>query len=248
MDNLSRGRVALSMANGWHKDDFAIRPEAFHPRREILDESLERFQQLWAGEAVMVPGVDGVPRSIRTYPRPIQPKLELWLTGASETTWRKAGGLGANVLCLMGPSIDDLRDKIGIYRHARREAGHDPDAGKITVTLHTYIAETERAARERVREPLKNYLEDYIQQFRALMPAEEVAQLEGSKNAILDFAFERYFQTSSLLGNADKCIRMVNALGDIGVNEIASLIDFGLPHQDVMDSLKRLAQLRRLYA
>lgn len=247
VDNLSGGRVALSFASGWHKGDFAFRPEAFASRRDTLEASINTVKRLWAGETLPLAGVDGVPTEIQTYPRPVQPDFAFWLTGASEETWRKAGRLGANVLCLMGPSIKDLRDKIVLYRTERAAAGHDPATGKISVTLHTFVGEDNEQVRALVRPSLTAYLEDYVQQFRALMPSDEIAKLELSKDAILDFAFERYFSASSLLGDANKCIGMLNRLTEIGVDEIACLVDFGLPAKTVIDGLKRLVALRHQF-
>jgi len=248
VDNLSGGRVALSFASGWHRQDFAFRPEAFAGRRDTLEPVIQTVQRLWAGESVTMPGVDGTPTDIRTFPRPVQPHFSFWLTGASRDTWRKAARLGANILCLIGPSLGDLREKIALYRETRQAAGLDPAAGKITVTLHTFIDDDLAAVRQLVRPSLTEYLEDYIRQFRTLMPAEEVARLEGEKASILDFAFERYFQFSSLLGDRVKCTEMLNRLTEAGVDEVACLVDFGLPADTVMSGLRKLATLRREFA
>ncbi|WP_414448658.1 MupA/Atu3671 family FMN-dependent luciferase-like monooxygenase [Burkholderia sp. 22PA0099] len=248
VDNLSGGRVALSFASGWHRDDFAFRPDAFETRRETLEPAIDTIRRLWAGEPLTLAGVGGKSTEIRTFPRPVQPAFSFWLTGASRETWSRAARLGANVLCLMGPSLADLREKIKLYREERLAAGFDPAGGKITVTLHTFIDDDLAAVKRQVRAPLTDYLEDYVRQFRSLMPAEEVARLEGAKESILDFAFERYFNFSSLLGDRAKCIEMLNQLTEAGVDEVACLVDFGLSADTVMAGLRKLAALRREFA
>ncbi|MEZ4708748.1 MAG: hypothetical protein R3A44_16180 [Caldilineaceae bacterium] len=53
----------------------------------------------------------------------------------------------------------------------------------------------------------------------------------------LDYAFERYFQTSTLMGTPQRCLALVEQLQGIGVNEIACLVDFGVGREEVLASL-----------
>jgi acyl carrier protein len=62
---------------------------------------------------------------------------------------------------------------------------------------------------------------------------------------LLDFAFDRYWETSGLLGTVNGCKLMVDRLARIGVTEIACLIDFGLEANLVLDSLPLLRDLMR---
>ena len=54
VDNLSNGRVGLSFASGWHANDFALAPENFERRRELMAEGIETVRALWRGESVSV--------------------------------------------------------------------------------------------------------------------------------------------------------------------------------------------------
>ncbi|HEU4766423.1 MAG TPA: MupA/Atu3671 family FMN-dependent luciferase-like monooxygenase, partial [Pyrinomonadaceae bacterium] len=59
VDNLSRGRVALSFASGWHTDDFIFAPEIYDERKEVMFRHIELVQRLWAGEKVKLPSAGG---------------------------------------------------------------------------------------------------------------------------------------------------------------------------------------------
>ena len=63
--------------------------------------------------------------------------------------------------------------------------------------------------------------------------------------AIMDHAFERYFRTSGLFGTPDMCLEMTDRLSDLGVDEIACLIDFGVDADAVLDGLRYLDEVRR---
>src|SRR2546429_2878180 len=52
VDNLSNGRVGLSFASGWHARDFALMPENYAARKEVMARGIATIKKLWAAEAV----------------------------------------------------------------------------------------------------------------------------------------------------------------------------------------------------
>ncbi len=252
VDNLSHGRVGVSFASGWHATDFALRPQNYADRKRILGEYVATVRRLWRGEAVAVTDGVGDTRQVRIYPRPVQPELPVWITSAGGVeTFRLAGQLGAGVLThLLDQDLDTLSVKIKEYRAAL--AGR-PDAdgwpGHVALMIHTYLDDDEDTARERVRAPLTEYMRSSL----GLMSG---SRLDGRRTAdlsklapedtqfLLDHAFSRYFE-HGLLGTVAKAGRVVERYRDAGVDEVACLIDFGLPAQSVLAGLDRLAQLRK---
>ncbi len=243
VDNLSHGRVAMAFATGWHKTDFVLRPEAFATRRESMSASIDLVKRLWRGESIRLPGVDGEPVEITTYPRPMQTDLRYWLTCKTEEGFAAAGAMGANVLAMMGASKSQLALNIRAYRQARSGAGLPAAGGTVSVMLHTYVDNDRGRAKAKTRGPLQSYLEDFIRQYEVLADEATQQQVLANKDALLDFAFERYFEQASLLGPQTKCQAVLNGLAEIGVDEVACLIDFGVDDDDVLGSLELLAAL-----
>ena len=66
------------------------------------------------------------------------------------------------------------------------------------------------------------------------------------ETALMAAAFERYFKTHGLFGTPESCGEMIETLKDIGVDEIACLIDFGVDQDIVLESLEQLNALREL--
>src|SRR6185295_5478127 len=64
--------------------------------------------------------------------------------------------------------------------------------------------------------------------------------------ALMAQAFERYFHTSGLFGTPEGCLSMVESLREIGVDEIACLVDFGVEPDAVLEGLTHLNRLREL--
>jgi natural product biosynthesis luciferase-like monooxygenase protein len=245
VDNLSRGRVAISFATGWHEHDYVIAPANFEDRRELMFRNIEIVRRLWAGEEVELPGVGGRMTPVKTLPRPIQAALPFWVTVSSPRTWQRAGEIGANVLtALAGVPFEDLRQHIAGYRKARLENGHDPRTGTVSLMLHTYIGTDLDAIRAQVREPMKNYLHSFLDQFRPLVGQSVTDSSSREMQELLELAFDHYFENSSLLGTPEKCAVMVEKVSAAGVNEVACLVDFGLDFNTTMDGLGHLADLR----
>ncbi len=249
VDNLSHGRVGISVANGWHDRDFTLRPENFATRRDVMRQSMETVRKLWRGEPMQFPGGRGNPVEVKIYPRPIQPELPMWVTAAGNPeTFRLAGEMGAGVLThLLGQELDDLAKKIKLYRQARRDAGHDD--GCVTIALHTFVGEDLAAVKAKVHDPLCRYLADSVDLLQgltqALYPGAEMKGLSAEeKTALIEYSFNRYFEVCGLLGTPETCRKVLAKLSAIGVDEIACLIDFGVETDAALASLELLDRVR----
>jgi len=265
IDQLSGGRVGLSFASGWHVNDFAFMPHAYERRREIMLENIETVMKLWRGEQVEVNNGHGKPISVSVLPRPIQKTPPMWLASAgSIDTFRLAGKLGANILTnMLGQDLEDLRNKFQEYRAARREAGFEGQ-GNISVMLHTFVCEDTERARELARKPFGDYLRssfDLVKVAPTMFPAFRQPSLKAGAKAVdfdatrfteedmaalMDHAFDRYFETAGLFGSPEKALGMIESLKLIGVNEVACLIDFGVDPEIVLENLPHLDRLRQL--
>ncbi|MEM7132774.1 MAG: MupA/Atu3671 family FMN-dependent luciferase-like monooxygenase [Chloroflexota bacterium] len=244
VDNLSNGRVDLSFAAGWNPNDFVLAPDAFDDRIERTHTGMQTVQRLWQGESVVLPNGAGEEREVRIYPLPQQKSLNMWLTcSGGPQRFIEAGAAGVNVLtALLFQPIEELGEKIALYRKARAEHGHDPEAGHVTLMLHTYLGESMDEVRRIVREPLTHYLETSANLWQqAAKPPEELS--DNERQDALDYAFERYVQTSTLMGTPQRCMTMVEQLQEVGVDEIACLVDFGAAREDVLGSLGLLSTL-----
>ncbi|HZM82448.1 MAG TPA: MupA/Atu3671 family FMN-dependent luciferase-like monooxygenase [Candidatus Limnocylindrales bacterium] len=253
VDNLSHGRVGIAFASGWHANDFAFFPDRFADRKRHMDEGIEAVRKLWAGGGITVTGGAGNEIDVRVFPAPIQPDLPIWVTAAgAPQTFTKAGQMGANVLThLLGQSVEQVAANISAYRAARQAAGFDPQTGVVTLMLHTYLGQSVAEVRDLVRVPFTQYLRSSVGLIDNLiksmkLPLDLATMTEEDMAALLDFAFERYFETSALFGTVESVQPLVQRLGTLGVDEIACLIDFGLPGDTALEGLPKLARLRQL--
>lgn len=242
VDNLSGGRVDLALATGWNANDFVLAPDAFAGRRAATLAGAAVLRDLWAGVALNRTNGEGAEVKVTTYPRPVQASLNMWLTCASNPDgYAEAGANGLNVLtALLFQRVEDLEPRIRAYREARAAAGLDPATGVVTVMLHTFVGESDVAVREVIREPFLRYLESSIDLWQ-----NKWGDLGNHpREKLVAYAFERYFRTSALFGSVERCADFARRLRDAGVDEVASLIDFGVEDAVTLDALPWLARVR----
>ena len=251
VDNLSGGRVAVSFASGWHPDDFVLQPGSYARRKELMFEGIETVRRLWRGEAVAGVGGNGAAVAVRVHPRPVQPELPVWVTAAgSPETFAMAGRIGAHLLThLLGQDLAQLAANIATYRAAFRPAAGGPPAGRVSVMLHTFVGDDLEAVRERVRAPFTAYLRSSLGLLRGMaaelgQDLDAAAFGEDDMRALLEHAFARYFETSSLFGTPEVCAAMLARLAAAGADEIACLIDFGVDADAVVAALPALDEVR----
>lgn len=254
VDFLSAGRVDLGLASGWFPNDFVLAtPETYDRRSELLFERVGELRRLWMGETFEAVNPLGDTVHLRTMPRPVP----IWITAAGNPeTFRRAGALGLNVLThLLGQSLEALAVKIAGYRRAWAAAGH-PGQGTVTLMLHTFVGEDDAEVRRTVKAPMLRYLASSanlvgnctasVPFFQKQCSLTSGALTQEDVNDALEFSFERYYATSSLLGTMDACLDMTDRIKAIEVDELACLIDFGVDADAVLAALPLLDELREL--
>ncbi len=251
VDNLSKGRVGMSIASGWHPNDFIFAPDRFERRREICTEDIETIQKLWRGEALSMRAGAGADFEVKLHPMPVQPRLPVWFTCIHEDSFARAGELGVGVLgYLMNQTVDELAAKIARYRAALQKVGHDPSKGQVTILVHTFVGDDLAATRERARGPLKDYLRSYLDNSQKKLESQNgPVDVEAEDlDYLLEKSYQDYVGNKTLIGTPASCAAVADRLREIGVDEIGCFVDFGVDAGAVLNGLTALNALRERYA
>lgn len=265
IDNLSGGRAAVSFASGWQCDDFIFFPDNYPERHQCMMDQLSIVKKLWKGEKLLFRNGLNKEVEIGIFPKPVQQEIPVWITVSNRTeTFIDAGKVGANILThLLWQDTDELIEKIAAYRKSLEENGYDPRSRKVSLMVHTYLGNDNETVKNKVREPLKNYIRSSTQLIQAMAKsnagssnAREVGGRYGSLNnevpahlmdELVEIAFNRFFEEAALLGTVDKAAKLLRKLKTYDVDEIASLIDFGLSRDEIMEGLTYLNELKNKY-
>ena len=253
VDNLSGGRVGIGVASGWSSKDFAFFPDRFGRHKELMYEQLEEVRKFWRGDTVRRTTGSGED-DLRLFPRPVQdaPPMYTAVVGnpaSFELAARHDLGIVTN---LMTQTVGQLQDNIARYRSTRARHGLDPDAGRVAVLLHTYLAEDHDTARTEAYEPLSRYMRASLSLFsgvtNSLGHSVDLAALsEDDLEAVFSRAYGRYCDQRALIGTADSVRPVVDAVTAAGADEIVALVDFGVAADELRGGLPRLDALRRHY-
>ncbi|WLQ63427.1 MULTISPECIES: LLM class flavin-dependent oxidoreductase [Streptomyces] len=222
----SNGRAGVSLASGWNRGDFVLNPTRFEDRVRSTMEAVHALRKMRQ---------DG------------DPGIPLWLSsGGSPETFAAAGRLGVGVLThLASQSPAVLAQRIQEYRRAFRGSG-SPGMGHVTLMLHAYVGQRKSEVEQEIRGPLEEYL---MSAMNLMRPADgsrvdAQSQLRLARLAVQP-AYEKYMHDCSLIGTVDHALSVAEEFSRIGVDEIACLIDFGLPVEAVLSGLKNLDVLLR---
>jgi alkanesulfonate monooxygenase SsuD/methylene tetrahydromethanopterin reductase-like flavin-dependent oxidoreductase (luciferase family) len=137
---------------------------------------------------------------------------------------------------------EEMAEKIAAYRRARYEHGHDPDAGKVTLMLHAFVGSDDDEVRHVVSRPFREYLRSHME----FLVTAGASLSSTEKENLLNLAFDRFYKGGSLFGTPESCLSTVEKFVDLGVNEFACLIDFGVDFDTTMGGLVHLARLAEL--
>lgn len=249
-DILSGGRIDLGFGSGWNKKDFIYTPNNYDERREICSKHIPLVQQLWRGETVQFTGSNQQTEAIKIHPKPLQNELDIWLlVSKSDAGFEHAGSNGYNVFTMLyGNNLSAMAKKVAVYRKAREDAGLDPKAGKVTLMLHTLVHPDVSLVQNAVEAPFKSYIKSTLDAHVSAVPTElgleENPQVDDAQKAsMLEYAYQRYFKTGALFGSVEEAMQMVEQVKAADIDEIACLMDFGVEHHIVKDSLQYLQQV-----
>jgi hypothetical protein len=191
-----------------------------------------------------------------------QPGISVWIAVRDDSeAFGTAGRAGAHVLTyLLGRPIESLAKDIALYRRTWAESGR-AGQGYVSVVTPTLISNGEAAVNQTVRVAMQSHLRqetallrEAAWDFPGFVRASEddgitidqflSKQSSSEFDELLQFSVERYVASGSLSGTPRHCLALVERLKNIGVDEIACLLDFGWPASVALQRLPALNELR----
>lgn len=144
LDHLSNGRLVLGVAVGGREDDFEASGVDIHTRGRRIDEMLDEWNRIWAGEAFGTAGAIG--------PQPPNGRPTLIIGGAVDAAFERAARHGDGWI-MGGGAPDQFRDGAAKLEAAWQAAGRE-GAPRAMALAYFSLGDGAREAAER-------YLRDY---------------------------------------------------------------------------------------
>jgi alkanesulfonate monooxygenase SsuD/methylene tetrahydromethanopterin reductase-like flavin-dependent oxidoreductase (luciferase family) len=144
VDRLSNGRLVLGVAVGGREDDYEASGIDFHGRGRLMDEMLDTWRRIWAGESFGTAGVIG--------PQPPHGRPVLMLGGNVPAVFERAANHGDGWM-MGGGTPDQFKEGLAKVRAAWQAAGRE---GAPRALALAYFALGDDA-----RQAAARYLHDY---------------------------------------------------------------------------------------
>jgi probable LLM family oxidoreductase len=151
IDLISGGRAEIMVGRGSFIESFPLFGQDLAAYDELFAEKLELLLRVRASERVTWPGsrhrapIDDRP----VYPRPLQDPIPIWVAvgGTMPSVVRAASKGLPMALAIIGGTAARFRPLVELYRKAAADAGHGPDATRVAINSHGFIAaDSQRAA------------------------------------------------------------------------------------------------------
>jgi probable F420-dependent oxidoreductase len=122
LDALSGGRAILGVGTGYVEAEFKALGVDYHRRGALLDESIDAVRAALAGEFSAHDGTTWSYDEVGQQPRPVQPRVPIWVGGSSPAALRRAAERGDGWLP-QGPPEGGMSAGIARLREMRDRAG-----------------------------------------------------------------------------------------------------------------------------
>lgn len=143
LDHLSGGRVMLGIGVGWLKEEFDALGVPFEDRGRRTDEYIAVLRELWGSEKPSFSGEFVRFKEAYCRPQPKHGQVPIIVGGHSPPAARRAGRLGDGFF----PARGAPKELFDLARSAARDAGRDPAALEITVSLPEKLEEIAELAK-----------------------------------------------------------------------------------------------------
>ena len=236
LDLISKGRAEIVAGRGSFTDAFPLFGYDLREYDAIFKEKLQLLLSLRDNETItwngkFRPALHQQP----VFPRPVQPKLPIWLgVGGTPESFIRAGEMGLPLmLAVIGGQTHRFAPLVDLYRAAGEKAGFGPEQLKVGLHSLGYVASTTEKA-------IKDYFPGYQKVFTKVGKERGFAPVTkagfDAQNALP--------QGALLVGSPSEVVEKIkhhsDALG--GISRLTFQMDVGLPHKKLLESIELIGQ------
>lgn len=228
IDLLSDGRVDFGVGRGYQPMEYQGFGLDQTKSREMFHEGMEVVRKCWTEDRFSYHGKHYHFDDICVRPKPYQqPHPPVYMACLSPETFAIAGRYGYNVLMSTVFGLTPQLAKTGLeqYRQARKEAGFDPNTGKVCCLIMVYPGKTREEARNTFGPRVTWYYRTIAKYVAPPQGQIDVKGYEGygkSRDLASSVQFEDLVDgTSVVCGEPDYCTEKLIRLGtEFGFDEL----------------------------
>jgi len=250
LDVLSEGRLDFGVGTGFLRWENEIWDAPLETARAKFAEALDVILRVWQEEEVAFEGQFVRFPALTLLPRPVQrPHPPVWFAAtATPESFIRAGERGYHLMLIpFLHAVDELREKVGLYRDALRAAGHDPSSREILAAYHVYVGTDRQRSRAVAEAGLQAYVsasgEIHARTSHLPVPDAFGAHTRNRSSVRTLSIDEALAQRRIIAGPAAECVDVLASLReDLHLTYVAAnVLLTGLEPAEVRRSMERLA-------
>lgn len=245
LDQLSKGRLDFGVGRGFIRDEFDAFGVDMKESRERVEEGVDLIKAAWAGgpldfKSRFRPQLPGLPILPPIYQKPHPPIWVACLLSPESFEWTAKEG---HNLLYVAYHVDHplAVERINWYRSALPRYGRKVEDHEVCCVYHAHFLEREDNDRLQriVHQPMGEYATAGLEAARKPPDPAAYKGYEQRDAGQRRFTFESYFPGRVLMGDPKQAIERIRALQEVGITQVAMLVDFGsLAQEEIMRSLE----------
>ena len=234
VDSLSNGRLRLGVSAGYSEIDlkaFNIDPK---DRGKKMEEGLKIIRTLWSKDHIDFDDEFTHLHDFSVFPPTVQkPHPHIYVGATCNTAIRRAARLGDEFLISTTQRKSDIPGILDVYKTELFELGKDFTEKSTAINRLVHVVDNKSD-----KDWAKEFFGNALLKLYDTWGHSNITELDN-KERILDEICEENF----IIGEPEECIDKVNEYMDLGIREIACLMNFGGPELDrVEKSMKLLSE------
>jgi len=245
LDHLSKGRFDLGVGRGFIRDEFEAFGVPMKESRERVEEGVDLIKQAWTGEPLEFeskfrPKMSGLPVLPPAYQKPHPP---IWVACfLSPESFEWTAEEGHNLLYVAYHVDHEVAvERIGWYRDALPKFGRKVEDYEVCCVYHAHFLESadDKRLETLVSQPMDEYAAAGLEATRKPPDPEAYKGYDQREKGQKALGFDVYYPNRVLMGDPEQALERIRVLKDIGITQIAMLVDFGsLAQDEIMRSLE----------
>ena len=245
LDQLSKGRLDFGVGRGFIRDEFDAFGVDMKESRARVEEGVDLIKKAWAGgtleyKSKFRPPMSGLPILPPIYQKPHPPIWVACLLSPESFEWTAREG---HNLLYVAYHVDHpvAVERINWYRSALPKYGRKVADHEVCCVYHAHFLARPDDARlaEIVHKPMSEYAAAGLEAARRPPDPTAYKGYEQRDAGQRRFTFDSYFPGRVLMGGPEQAIARIRVLKDVGITQVAMLVDFGsLPQAEIMRSLE----------
>ncbi len=231
VDVMSGGRLRLGVSAGYAESD--LRAFAVPPGERVrrMRDGLALIRAVWTGAPVTLENSLSKLTGFKLFPRPLQdPAPPIYVGGTVDAAIRRAARLGDEFLISTTQRIAEIARIIGVYNDELRRLAKDPSGKSTALNRIVHVVPDGGSTASAV--------EFFSRRFLRLYDAwghQNVTALGDTARSPGEVDAEHF-----IIGEPAECIDRIARYAELGVREIACLMNFGGPELDIVERSMRL--------